>query len=78
MGSKSDENYTIDEAFSLQLLQLWMAGKTPNELINMFRGTEREFSKSSLFRTMKRFGWREKREASYPTFEKRTKPQFLI
>lgn len=71
MGNKSDASYSIDENFSLQLFHLWMTGKTPNDLINMFRGTEREFSKSSLFRTMNRFGWREKREAILATVRKK-------
>ncbi len=45
------------------LFKMWMAGKSPSELIEIYEGTGDEFTQSSLHRAMIQYSWKERREA---------------
>lgn len=53
----------IDEKFNEHLFRLWYCGKPLTDIVRMFQGTQKEFSLSSLRRTMEKFGWEKRRIA---------------
>lgn len=53
---------TIDFEFAESLFQLWMKGKTPQDLVDMFANTDRSFSIGTLSKTLNKYKWIDRRD----------------
>jgi len=53
---------SIDFEFAESLFQLWMKGKTPQDLVDMFAGTDRSFSIGTLQKILTKYKWIERRD----------------
>lgn len=53
---------TIDFEFAESLFQLWMKGKTTQELVDMFENTNRSFSLSVINKVLMKYKWTERRD----------------
>lgn len=52
---------TIDQVFAESLFTLWMGGKTFNEIVELYKGTEQEFTLSMLTTACKDGNWKRRR-----------------